>query len=84
LKVVFFSLTSLYVARRTVKFDLILYKLYQEKQLIQLDSLSELLKDLLVQLANSLADERMEFLKINNLRDRLTRSQWVDFFTEMI
>jgi len=84
LKVVFFSLTSLYVARRTVKFDLILYKLYKEKQLIQLDSLSELLKDLLVQLANSLADEMMEFLKINNLRDRLTRSQWVDFFIEMI
>jgi len=83
---VFLWLTSLYMLYQVgiiLKKGLLMYILYQERQVFLLDKLAEKLRDLILSMAEAYADEMIKFLRYHNLRDRLTRDEWVNFFQAM-
>jgi len=87
LSIVFLSLISFYIA---VELNQLLYKLFMayvafnENRNRQLEDLGDLFQDVIRAQAEKLADEIIVFLKFNNLRDRLTRTQWIEFFKEIL
>ncbi len=87
LSIIFLSLISFYIA---FELNQLLYKLFMayvafnENRNRQLEDLGDLFQDVIRAQSEKLADEIIVFLKFNNLRDRLTRTQWIEFFREIL
>jgi hypothetical protein len=87
LSIIFLSLISFYIA---CELNQLLYKLFMayvtfnENRNRQLEDLGDLFQDVIRAQSEKLADEIIVFLKFNNLRDRLTRTQWIEFCKEIL
>ena len=87
LKLVFISLLSFYLAYHLQKFIyqmLLSYIKFCTQQRDQLETLGEKFHELILAQAEKLAEEMIRFLRFHNLRDRLNREQWVEFFKEIL
>lgn len=83
LKYLFYALLFLSIIKMLKKF-LLLYNLFQKEQTKLLEDAGEKLIDLLITASGRLADRMIKFLKDHNLESGLTRSQWMEFFREML
>jgi len=87
LKLVFISLLSFYLAYHLQKFIyqmLLSYIRFCTEQQAQLETLGEKFHELILAQAEKLAEEMIRFLRFHNLRDRLNREQWIEFFKEIL
>lgn len=87
LKLLFFSLLSFYMRHQLKNFlykMLITYMRFCIEQQEQLEKVGEKFHELILAQAEKLAEEMIIFLKYHNLRDRLQREQWVEFFKEIL
>lgn len=87
LKLVFLSLLSFYLGYHLQKFIyqmLLSYIRFCTEQRDQLEKLGEKFHELIIAQAEKMAEEMRLFLRFHNLRDRLNREQWIDFFKEIL
>ena len=83
LKLLFLSLLSFYFSRlvKNLLYRMLLAYIQQQEQL---ERLGEKFHELIIAQSEKLAEEMVLFLKYHNLRDRLNREQWTDFFKQIL
>jgi tetratricopeptide (TPR) repeat protein len=83
LKLLFLCLLSFYFTRlvKNLLYRMLLAYIQQQEQL---ERLGEKFHELIIAQSEKLAEEMVLFLKYHNLRDRLNREQWVDFFKQVL